>query len=150
MLFGAIRLLEYILYIFNNGTNSLSFEMIRTKKKILSKCFCFVTHGIYYFTTFVQLCWHDTIDEWLVCWYNLLCFKDNNKKSNLMTLDNSGIEYSRMLLFVLGFLVYWKIEPNSHASDNTWLMTWLQTGHVKVVRKTKCDAEGFMAINKVF
>ena len=29
--------------------------------------------------------------------------------------DNSGIDYSRMLLFVLGFLVYWKIEPNSHA-----------------------------------
>ena len=32
-----------------------------------------------------------------------------------MILDNSGIDYSRMLLFVLGFLVYWKIEPNSHA-----------------------------------
>ena len=30
-------------------------------------------------------------------------------------LDKSGIDYSRMLLFVLGFLVYWKIEPNSHA-----------------------------------
>ena len=32
-----------------------------------------------------------------------------------MILDNSGIDYSRMLLFVLGFLVYLKIEPNSHA-----------------------------------
>ena len=32
------------------------------------------------------------------------------KKSNLMILDNSGIHYSRILLFVLGFLVYWKIE----------------------------------------
>ena len=27
-----------------------------------------------------------------------------------MTLHNSGIDYSRVLLFV-----YWKIEPNSHA-----------------------------------
>ena len=27
-----------------------------------------------------------------------------------MVLDNSGIDYSRMLLFVFGFLVYWKIE----------------------------------------
>ena len=27
-----------------------------------------------------------------------------------MILDNSGIDYSRMLLFVLDFLVYWKIE----------------------------------------
>ena len=35
------------------------------------------------------------------------------KKSNLMILDNNGIDYSRMLLFLLGFLVYWKIEPNS-------------------------------------
>ena len=32
-----------------------------------------------------------------------------------MILYNSGIDYSRMLLFVLGFLVYWKIEPNSDA-----------------------------------
>ena len=31
------------------------------------------------------------------------------KISNLMILDNSSIDYSRMLLFVLGFLVYWKI-----------------------------------------
>ena len=38
-----------------------------------------------------------------------------SKKGNLMILDHSGIDYSRMLLFVLGFLVYWKIEPNSHA-----------------------------------
>ena len=37
------------------------------------------------------------------------------KKSNLMILDNSGIDYPRMILFVLGFLVYWKIEANSHA-----------------------------------
>ena len=27
-----------------------------------------------------------------------------------MILDNSGVDYSRILLFVLGFLVYWKIE----------------------------------------
>ena len=27
--------------------------MVRTKKNILSKCFCFATHGVYYFTTFV-------------------------------------------------------------------------------------------------
>ena len=54
-------------------------------------------------------------NRWMVS-YNLLCFKNNmTKKRNLMILDNSGIDYSRMLLFVLGFLVYWKIEPNSHA-----------------------------------
>ena len=28
-----------------------------------------------------------------------------------MIVDNSGIDYSRMLLFVLGFLVYLKNEP---------------------------------------
>ena len=33
------------------------------------------------------------------------------KEFNLIILDNnSGIDYSRMLLFVFGFLVYWKIE----------------------------------------
>ena len=58
-----------------------------------------------------------------------------------MILDNSGIDYSRMLLFMPGFLVYWKIEPNSRASGNNWFRTWLQTGHVKVFRKTKCDFE---------
>ena len=53
-----------------------------------------------------------------------VCFENNmTKKSNLMILDNPGIDYSRMLLIVLGFLVYWKIEPNSRASGNTWFMT---------------------------
>ena len=32
-----------------------------------------------------------------------------------MILDNSCIDYSRMLLLVFGFLVYWKFEPNSGA-----------------------------------
>ena len=32
-----------------------------------------------------------------------------------MIVDNSGIDYSRMLSFVFGFLVDWKIEPNSLA-----------------------------------
>ena len=32
-----------------------------------------------------------------------------------MIFDNSGIDYSQMLLLVFGFLVYWKIEPNSRA-----------------------------------
>ena len=57
------------------------------------------------------------------------------KKINLMILDNSGIDYLRMLLFTLGFLVDWKIEPNFRASGNTWFTTWLQTGHVKVSEK---------------
>ena len=71
-----------------------------------------------------------------------------------MILDNSGIDHSRMLLFVLGFLVYWKIEPNSRASGNTWFTIWLQTGHVKVVRKTKYDVKDnnflcFITINNI-
>ena len=51
----------------------------------------------------------------IVCWYNLLCLENNMTKINLMMLDNSGIDYLRMLLFVFGFLGYWKIEPNSCA-----------------------------------
>ena len=27
-----------------------------------------------------------------------------------MILDNSGIDYSRTLLFMIGFLVYWKLN----------------------------------------
>ena len=42
-----------------------------------------------------------------------MSFENNmTKKSNLMILDDYGID---MLLFVFGFLVYWKIEPNSRA-----------------------------------
>ena len=41
----------------------MSFETVRTKKNILSKCFYSIIHGISYFTTFVQLCWHDAIDR---------------------------------------------------------------------------------------
>ena len=32
-----------------------------------------------------------------------------------MILDNSGIDYSGILLFVFDFLVYWNIEPNYRA-----------------------------------
>ena len=53
-----------------------------------------------------------------------------------MILDNSGMHYAPMLLFVFGFLVYWKISPNSRASGNNWLTMWLQSGHVNVVKKT--------------
>ena len=63
-----------------------------------------------------------------------------------MILDNSGIDYSRMLLFVFGFLVYWKIEPNSRNSGNAC--------HVKVVEKTTGDVEAnnflrFITINNI-
>ena len=70
-----------------------------------------------------------------------------------MILDNSGIDYSRMLLFVLGFLVYWKIEPNSRASGNTWFTTSLRTGHMKVVKKKmrrhRQQFSGFITINNI-
>ena len=66
--------------------------------------------------------------------------KEYDKKiSNLMILDNSGIHYSRMLLFKFGFLLHWKTEPTIRTSGNTWFTTWLESGHVKVVKKTKCD-----------
>ena len=123
----------------------------------MSKKFCSVIiQGIYHFTTFLQLSWHDAIDEWYRLLIQFVTFlKEYYKKiSNLIILDNSGIDYSRMLLFVFCFLVYWKIEPNSRASGNTWFTTWLQTGHVKVVRKTKSNVTdnnflGFITINNI-
>ena len=61
----------------------------------------------------------------MVSFVTTICYvsKIMTKKSNLIVLDNSGIDYSRMLLFVLGFPVYWKIESNSLASGNTWFTT---------------------------
>ena len=73
------------------------------------KCF----YGIYYFTTFSLLCWHDVTDEWyrlLIQFVMCLEFYDKKKEFN-----DTGIDYARMLLFVLGFLVYWKISPNSYS-----------------------------------
>ena len=49
----------------------------------------------------------------MVSFVDTICYVSKiiyDKKSNLMILDSSGIDYSRMLLFVLDFLVYWKIE----------------------------------------
>ena len=74
-----------------------------------------------------------------ICRYNLLCLENNMiKKSNLVILDNSGIDYSQILLFLLGFLVYWKIEPNSHASGNTGLRLDYQSVMSKLSKK-KCE-----------
>ena len=60
-----------------------------------------------------------------------------------MILDNSCIDYSRMLLFMFDFFVYWKIEVLAHsrASGNTWFMTLLQSCHVKAVKKTNVTSQ---------
>ena len=57
-------------------------------------------------------------NRWMVSFVDTICYVSKiiwQKKSNLTILDNSGIDYSRMLLFVLGFLIDWKIESNSWA-----------------------------------
>ena len=66
--------------------------------------------------------WYRLYNRWMVSFVDTICYvsKIMTIKRNLMILDNSGIDYSRMLLFVLGFLVYWKIEPNSHAFSRIW------------------------------
>ena len=140
MLIGAIRLLEYILLIM---------EQIAWVSRwfVLKKIYCqnvFVPSLTEFITLQRSYNYVDMIQSMngIVCWYNLLCFENNMpKKRNLMILHNFAIDDSRMLLFVLGFPVYWKIEPNSRASGNTWFTTWLQTGHVKVIRKTTCDVK---------
>ena len=69
-----------------------------------------------------------------------------------MILDNSGIDYSRML-FVFGFLFYWKIERNSRTSGKTglrmvWFTTWLQSGHIRLQscqkNKMLCQKQQFL------
>ena len=73
----------------------------------------------------------------MISFVDTICYvsKIMTKKMNLMILHNSGIDYSRMLLFVLGFRVYWKIEPSSRASGNIWFTAGLQSGDVTVVKK---------------
>ena len=74
----------------------------------------------------------------------LLCFENNmTKKSNLMIFDNSGIDYSGMLLFVFGFLVYSKIEQNSLAFSRLWHNTVydLITKRSRQSCKKKCDVK---------
>ena len=118
MLFGAIRLLDYILLI----KEQIAWVARRfVLKKYIDKMVLFViVHVIYYFTTFLKLCRHDAIDEWYRLLIQSVMFGKwyDKKRSNLMILDNSRIDYSRML-FVFVFLVYWKIEPNSRASGKT-------------------------------
>ena len=134
MLFGAICLLEYILLIMA--------QIAWVSRWFIPKniyCQNVFVPSLTEFITFQRLYNYVYMIQsmnGIVCWYNLLCFENNiTKKSNLMTLDYSRIYYSRILLFVVGLLVYWKIEPNSRPSGNTWFTNWLQTGHVKVVKK---------------
>ena len=127
-------------------------------KKYLVKKFLFRNRSrnlLLYYVHTTMLIW---CNRWTVSFVDTICYVSKRiwrKISNLMILDNnSGIDYSRMLLFVFGFLVYWKMEPNSRASCNTWFTTWLQSCHVKVVEKTKCDVKdyflGFISINNIF
>ena len=140
LLFGAIRLLEYILLIMEQIAWVSRWFVL---KKYIVQIFLF-RHSrnlLLYNVCTTTLTWYN---RWMVSFVDTICYFLKirwQKKSNLMILDNSGKYYSRMLLFVLGFLVYWKTEPNSLASGNTWFTIWLQTGHVKVVTKTKCDVK---------
>ena len=81
-------------------------------KKYIVKIFWF-RHSrnlLLYNVSTTMLTW---CNRWVVSFVDTICcFENNDKKSNLIILDNSGIDYSRMLLFVLGFLVYLKIEQN--------------------------------------
>ena len=109
MLFRAIRLLEYILLIM---------EQIAGVSRwfVLKKIYCQNVFVLSFteFITLQRLCnYVDMIQSMngIVCWYNLLCFENNMiKKSNLMILDNSGVDYSWMLLCVLGFLFTGKMN----------------------------------------
>ena len=50
-------------------------------------------YGIYYRTTFVQLCCHNAIDEWnrlLIKFVMFRKFYDIRNNENLIILDNSG------------------------------------------------------------
>ena len=113
------------IYFVNNGTNSVSFEKVRTKKKYIVKMFS-IRHSwslLLYNVCTRMLTWYN---RWMVSFVNTIFYVSKiiwQKKRNLIILDNSGIDYSRMLLFVLGFLVYWKIEPNSRAlaTPGLWL-----------------------------
>ena len=113
MLLGAIRLLNV-----NKITNK-SFAMVCAKKQFCKNVlvpkpsnrnnkYCY---QIYQFTTFVQLCCHDSIDGLYCLLIQFSMFGEfyDNKNSNLMIPDNSGIDYARMLLLVLVFLFTGKL-----------------------------------------
>ena len=119
LLFGAIHLLEYILLI--NGQVAWVSRWFILKKYIVKMfLFCNCSRNLllfYVFTTMVTLC-----NWWMVSFVGTIFYVWKiiwQKISNLMILDNPGRDYSRMLLFVFGFLVYWKIKPNSCAYSNT-------------------------------
>ena len=112
------RFLEYILLIKEQISWILRWwmKLIILSKKIEHKSLhrnsknCY---GIYYSTTFVQVCWQDAINEWYRLLMQFVKFGEfYGKNINLTILDN----YARKLLFVYSFLVYWKIWPESRAS----------------------------------
>ena len=100
--FGGTRLLEYILLIMEQiawASRWFILKKIYCQNVFVSSLTEFITlQRLYNYVDMVQSM------NGIVCWYNLLCFKNNmTKKSNLMILDNSGIDYSRTLLFALVF-----------------------------------------------
>ena len=71
----------------------------------------------------------------IVCWYNSLYLENSMtpKKLVIQWYLIIRVDYARMLLFMFGLFVYWKIVPNSHTSDNTcrgsyrWHHYWFTT-----------------------
>ena len=106
---------------------------------------CYV---IYYFTTFVRLCWYDAIDKWYHLLLQFVVFGEfyATKNSHLMIIDNSGIDYLRMWIFVFVFLINWKISPNSWVFSRLrqhLVYYMLQSSHANVVKKSDVRENNF-------
>ena len=54
-----------------------------------------------------NFCWHDALDEWdrLLIQFDMFR-KFYDKNGNLMILDNSIIDYARMLLYLFDFFLF--------------------------------------------
>ena len=149
MLFGAIRLLEYILLIMEQIAWVSRWFVL---KKYIIKMLFFRNRSrnlLLYYVCTASLTWRnrwlasfvDTIYVWKIIW---------QKIRNLMILDNSGVDYSRMLLFVFGFRVYWKIEPNSRAFSRLRQHLLYKQLDYKVVKSKLSKKQNVIAKKTIF
>ena len=142
---GVIRLLNYILLI-NEQISWVS--NLWVLKNYFVKCFGatnFHIGIINIFKEFITLLRLNNFVDMMqsmnaiVCWYNFCLENSMTKKNcNIMILDNSGIDYTWMLLIVFGFLVYLKISPNSGEFPRLWQHLTALVYYVITKRSRQC------------
>ena len=136
------------IYFDNKWTNNMSFEMVSAIKLFIFKLFL-LQQLLFQALEFVKMLRNlfkckliDMTTSMNGIGYTAICYVWRilwqwKPMSNLLMIDDSVLDYARILLFGSGLCVCSKTHPISRSSGNMqYFTTWFQSGYANALKKT--------------